>query len=214
MANGVSADAEKAARWAKAGRYAHGYADHGMGEALKIYYTRYFPLIALTAFGVAMIIAFVRAGDGPVDGWFAAWLGTYLFAISAGIGGLLYNTKRLTPQVKLGSTLSIIMPLEKEEQRALTRGINGKEPVPAEHISIARSLAIQSRKTTATWLLLAPGLIYVFGPVFSSSTSLSWFYLLILAFLVTVMAFMTRSFRRQGHFLNTTTPPPQPMRRG
>ncbi|WP_152915934.1 hypothetical protein [Arthrobacter sp. RIT-PI-e] len=202
-------EAEKAARWAKAEKYAQGYADHGMSRALTVYYTRYFPLITLTAFSSAVLIAFLRAGGGPLDWWFIGWSGTYLFALGAVIGGLTYNSKRLKPSVELGSTLSIVMPLENDEQRALTRGINGKQSVPDEHLTIARSLAVLRRKNTATGLLLGPAMTYVLAPRFSSPSpegSIDWFFLTVLTLLITTLVLSIRFFRRQGHFLTATAP--------
>ncbi len=205
-------EAERATRWAKAEKFAQGYADHGMGQALTIYYTRFFPLIALAAIGIAAAVAAITAQDRPVDWWFAAWLGSQLLAVSSAIGGITYNVKRLKPRVTLGSTLSIVMPLEKEEQQALTRGINGKESVPDEHLTIARSQAIQSRKTAATWLLVAPAFTYVFGSAFASSStffSVGWYYLVMLALMIVILVILIRSFRRQGQFLIATERPPE-----
>lgn len=204
MAGLKDPEAEKATRWAKAHRYAQGYADNGMSRALTIYYTRYFPLITLAAFGCAVAIAFLRAGEGPVDGWFIGWLGTYLFAITTALGGITYNIKRLKPTVELGSTLSIVMPLEKEEQRALTRAINGKQLIPDEHLTIARALAVQYRKTLATWLIVGPAYTYILGPAFSSPTSFNWVYLMFLVPMIIALVLGIRSFRRQGRFLTTT----------
>lgn len=199
----------KAVRWAKAEKYAQGYADHGMGRALTVYYTRYFPLITLAAFGLATVIAFLRSGGASPEWWFVGWAGIYLLALGAVIGGLIYNSKCLKPRVDLGSTISIVLPLEKDEQRALTRGIDGKQPVPHEHLIITRSLAVLRRKNTATGLLLGPGMIYVLGPGFSSFGSrgtFDWFLLVVLVFLITVLVFSIRFFRRQGRFLSTTAP--------
>lgn len=213
MADVQDLEAKKTARWAKAEKYAQGFTDRGMSRALTVYYTRFFPLITLAAIGLALGIAFIRSQGAPVDGLFAAWLSTYLFAVGTAIGGFSYNSKRLKPSVELGSTLSIVMPLEKEEQRAIMRGINGEQSVPDEHVTIARSVAVQSRKNTATMLLVGPFNAMFLGPMFSSPSmlaSVGWFYLLMFAAVIAVLIYGIRSFQRQGRFLTASAPVPDP----
>lgn len=190
-------------RWAKAERYARGYADNGMGEALRIYYTRYLPAGVLLVIIVIIIINSVLFPDEP-DRWRSTTqAGFFVFAFSALIGGLIYNAKRLRPRVELGSDLSIMFPLEKEEQKAIRRGITGKEPVPDNHLTVARAVAVQSRKSEATILLVIPAYTYFLG---QAAGSLDWVYLLLFAALVGMVILQARNFWRQGRFLAATAP--------
>lgn len=195
--------AESNDRWAKTERYARGYADNGVGEALRIYYTRYFPL------GVFLLIALVITlgpflfPDEPTDWLFAAQLGITVFGLLSLVGGLIYNAKRLRPRVELGSNLAITFPLEKEEQKYLRRAINGKEPVPDKHLQVARAVAVQTRKGLATALLVAPMYSYTIGLALGQ---LNWFYLLLVALFAGTTIFQVRDFRREGRFLQATSP--------
>jgi hypothetical protein len=164
-------------RWAKAGQYAQGYADNGMGEALRVYYTRYLPLGALAIVLLLALLGPIVIPDGPEQVPTLVQAGWFIFAITALAGGLVYNAKRLKPRVKLGSNVAITFPLEKDEQKALMRGINGKEPVPANHLSVARAAG-----------------------------HLDWVYLAFFAAFAVLAVLQVRSFRRQGRFLAATAP--------
>lgn len=50
-------------RWTRAERYARGFADNGMGEALRVYYTRYFPAGLVLYVGALILIASLLYGD-------------------------------------------------------------------------------------------------------------------------------------------------------
>ena len=144
-----------------------------------------------------------------MDWWFTTRLGILLGAIGSFIGGFIYNAKRLKPSVDLGSGPSLIMALEKDEQQALIRGVDGRQSVPDEHLTIARALAVQWRKNNATMLLTIPAYFCIFALAFSTSTS-SWYYLGMLIFPVTMLVLLVRSFHRHGRFLATTAPRTSP----
>lgn len=192
------------ARWAKAGQYAQGYADNGMGVALRVYYTRYLPLGALAIVLLLALLGPIVIPDGPQQVPTLVQAGWFIFAIAALVGGLVYNAKRLKPRVKLGSNVAITFPLEKDEQKALMRGINGKEPVPANHLTVARAVAVRSRKDAATTLLIVPAYTYFIGQAFEN---LDWVYLAFFAAFAVLAVLQVRSFRRQGRFLAATAPP-------
>lgn len=190
-------------RWAKAERYARGYADHGMGEALRIYYTRYFPLGVAVYAGVLILVGPLIFREKPTDWQLIAQGGVSSFALLAAVAGLVYNAKRLRPQVSLASDLAIVFPLDKQEQKYVKRVVNGKEPVPEDpaHLLVARSVAVQTRKNLATQLLIFPVysycLVYLLGDLY-----VFWVILTIL-FAVAVIL-LIREFRRTGHFLTST----------
>lgn len=191
-------------RWVRAERYARGFADNGMGEALRVYYTRYFPAgVILYAIVVAVIAPLLY--DGPPN-WSRVLQGSAaLFGLLAAIAGLIYNVKRVKPRAKVGRNLSITIGLEVDEQKYLRRVITGKVPAPQDSVrlAVARSVAVQSRKTQATNLLTVPLYSYCLGGLFGD---LSFVWMGITAvFLVTTILF-TREFRRTGRFLATTAP--------
>ncbi|WP_157940116.1 hypothetical protein [Arthrobacter ruber] len=192
-------------RWAKAERYAHGFADNGMGEALRVYYTRYFPAGVILYAGALALVGSLLSGDEPTNWRLVLQAGSFLFALLAAIAGLIYNSKRVKPRAELGKNLSITIGLEVDEQKYLRRAITGKEPPPQDpvRLAVARSVAVQSRKTQATNLLTVPLHSYGLGGLFED---LSFLWMGITAvFLVTTILF-AREFRQTGRFLAATAP--------
>jgi hypothetical protein len=192
------------ARWTKAERYAHGYADNGMGKALRVYYTRYLPLGTLAIVLLLSLLGPIVIPAGPDQIPTLVQAGWFIFAITALVGGLVYNTKRLKPRVELGANVAVTFPLEKDEQKALMRGINGKEPVPANHLAVARAVAVRSRKDAATTLLIVPAYTYFIGQAVGN---LDWVYLAFFVAFAVLAVLQVSSFRRQGRFLAATAPP-------
>lgn len=171
-----------------------GFADDGMGEALGVYYTRYFPVGALIIVAHVVVVSPLLFPDEPNRWKVTAQLGFFVFALCALVGGLIYNATRLKPRVELGSNLAIVLPLEKEEQKYLRRVINGQEPVPDKHLTVARAVAVQTRKGTATSLLVAPMYSYPIGAAFGQ---LTWFWIILAAVFagVTVFRYATSGVR-------------------
>jgi hypothetical protein len=192
------------ARWAKAERYAQGYADNGMGKALRVYYTRYLPLGILAIVLLLALVGPIVIPDGPEKVVTLVQAGWFIFAIAALVGGLVYNAKQLKPRVKLGSNVAITFPLEKDEQKALMRGINGKEPVPEQHLQVARASAVRGRKDAGTTLLIVPTYTYFIGQAVGN---LDWVYLAFFVAFAVLAVPQVRSFQRQGRFLAATAPP-------
>ncbi|MHA7219236.1 hypothetical protein ACX80L_10120 [Arthrobacter sp. MDT1-48-3] len=195
---------ESDGRWAKAERYARGFADNGMGEALRVYYTRYFPVgVVLYVAALTLITPFLY--DEPPQWSLVLQGGAALFGLLAAIAGLIYNAKRVKPRAELGQNLSITIGLEVDEQKYLRRVISGKKAPPQDpvRLAVARSVAVQSRKTQATNLLIEPMYSYCLGGLFGD---LSFLWMGIAAvFLITTVLF-AREFRRAGRFLATTAP--------
>ncbi|MCY0905431.1 hypothetical protein [Arthrobacter sp. H14-L1] len=80
-------------RWASAARKAQGIADNGVGEALKTYFVLYFPVGVVVLIPVGTLCGVLAFGSG-LDQWPSnLWLGSYLAAIGALVGGLVYNAK-------------------------------------------------------------------------------------------------------------------------
>ncbi|MHA7192012.1 hypothetical protein ACX80N_17145 [Arthrobacter sp. MDT2-16] len=196
--------AEANERWAKAERYAQGFADNGMGEALRVYYTRYFPAGVVLYVGALALVGSLLY-DGPPNLSLVLQGGAALFGLLAAIAGLIYNARRVKPRAELGKNLSITIGLEVDEQKYVRRVITGKEPPPQDpvRLAVARSVAVQSRKTQATNLLTVPLNSYCLGGLFGD---LSFLWMGITAvFLVTTILF-AREFRQTGRFLAATAP--------
>lgn len=190
-------------RWAKAERYARGFADNGMGEALRIYYTRYFPIGVLLYIGALALVGSLLSGDEPAEWGFILQVGALLFALLAAIAGLIYNAKRIKPRAELGRNLSITIALEVDEQKYVKRVISGKEPPPKDpvRLAVARSVAVQNRKNYATNLLVAPMYSYCLGSI---PGNLTIFWVIIVAMFVAATLLFVREFRRAGRFLAAT----------
>lgn len=151
--------AESNDRWAKAARRAQCIADNGLGEALKTYYTLYFPI------GLPVLILLGAGGTALFSG--LAWMnplnlqfGFILAALGALFGGLLYNAKKVRPAADLG-LVSVTMSLESHEQKHVRRQILGKTKAETEHLEVTRAAAVQQRKNVATQLLILPMLVLV-----------------------------------------------------
>ncbi|MHA7145142.1 hypothetical protein ACX80U_10535 [Arthrobacter sp. TmT3-37] len=194
------------ARWAKAGRYAQGFADNGIGEALRIYYTRYFPAGVVLYIGALALVGTLLSGDNPIEWGFIVQVGALLFALFAAIAGFTYNAKRIKPRAELGKNLSITIGLEVDEQMYVKRVISGKEPPPQDPVRliVARSVAVQVRKTNATNLLVVPMYSYCLGSI---PGALFFFWIIIVAVFLLAAVLLFRDFRRAGRFLAATAPP-------
>ena len=192
-------------RWSRAGRYARWFADNGIGEALRVYYTRYFPAGIILYAAVLALVGVLVSGGGPVEWLLVIQLGISIGGLLGIIAGLIYNTKRLKPRVEVGKNLSITFPLERDEQKYVKRVINGKEPAPEDpvRLTVARAFAVQTRKNTATFLLIAPLYICL---VADGLTGMPIFWIIVAAVFAVGITLMVKEFRRAGRFLTITAP--------
>jgi hypothetical protein len=208
MSGIVDLMAESNDRWADAMRRAQGVEDNGLGEAVKTYYTRYFPagfLILVAAGTIGGTLAF----PGTTERWptFLAF-GFLLGFLGALIGGLVYNAKKVVPAAKLGR-IDVLLSLENEEKKQVRRQITGKAPIDPEHLSVTRAAAVQARKGLATQLLLAPWYPLVFIPqamnlAFRGDSLFAWLMAIGVGVIVAGVGFLVRDFRRAGRFLTHT----------
>ncbi len=191
-------------RWAKATRRAQGIADLGLGDALKTYYTRYFPagVIILVAAGtVGGILAF---GGAPADWPSFLVFGFFLGVLGAAIGGLIYNAKKIAPAVEPGR-IDVLLSLEDEERKDIRRQILGKTPVDPDHLVVSRAAAVQLRKNLATQLIWMSALPLVFIPQGIRGAGLiSWLMAAGVVVLVIGAMVAVRDFQRAGRFLART----------
>ncbi len=193
--------AEPRDRWAKAEQHSHGVTDNGLGSALRRYYTHYFPIGALIILGLTITGGYLLAGDGPIHWQRTLSLAAILAGFASIIGSTIYERDHLTPSVHLGSSNDLLSLLEKDGSKELIRVINGKAPIDAGHLTVARAVAIQQRKKTASTLLGAPAFLPILSLI---GTPLGWFSVALMAALLIVTMRFIRNFRRQGRFLATT----------
>ena len=189
---------EPPSRWVTAARRASGVRDNGMGEALRTYYTRYFPVGAVLLLALGSGGSYLLFGDEQT-----AWqphleFGVILTSTGCLVGGLIYNAKRLKPKAELG-TVSVLLSLNKPDQEWVKRQIAGKEEPDLEHLAVVRAAAVQMRKVHATWLLILPFYGYVIGTL-----ERWWLVVPACALLFTGAVLLARDFRRQGRFLSRT----------
>ncbi|WP_045730417.1 hypothetical protein [Pseudarthrobacter chlorophenolicus] len=198
--------AGSADRWAKAERRAEGIADKGLDQAVKRYFTTYFP--------TGMVLLFVvGAGVGLLlfQGEWAASL-SYLFAgialayLGAIAGGIVYNAKVIGPAVEMGR-INVLMSLQPHEQKQLRREILGKIPATPEHLVVKRAAAVRERKGLATQLILIiPILELQFLVQLLNSRNSTWWWLIVLVGTAVTLAIAVpiREFRALGRFLTDT----------
>lgn len=200
--------AESNDRWAKAKRRAQGIEDNGLGDALKTYYTRYFPagfLILVTAGTIGGTLAF----PGIRERWptFLAF-GLVLGFLGALIGGLVYNAKKVVPAANVGR-IDVLLSLASEEQKQVHRQITGKAPLDPEHLAVTRAAAVQVRKRLATQLFLQPLFPLIFIPqgmnfALRGDTAVAWLMAIGAGVAVVGVGLLVRDFRRAGRFLTQT----------
>ncbi|MGC7152355.1 hypothetical protein ACJJV6_18220 [Arthrobacter nitrophenolicus] len=196
-------------RWAYAAKRAQGLSDDGLGEAVKTYYTRYFPagLVLLLAAGtVGGMLAF----PGLRGDW-ASFLvfGFFLAAVGVLIGGLVYNSKKVVPAARSGR-VDVLLSLEGEERKQIRREIAGKTEVDPQHLVVSRGAAVQQRKGLATQLVIqAPLFPLVFTPqavnfALRGDIVAAWVMTVGVVAAVIAAGLFVRDFRRAGRFLART----------
>lgn len=188
-------------RWATAEHHSRGVTDNGLSAALHTYYTRYFPAGVFIIMALTITGGYLLAGGGPVHWQRTLSLGAILVGFAGLVGGTIYERERLAPSAHLGSASNLLSLLEEEEGKALMRGINGKGTIEAEHLTVARAVAVQQRKKTASTLLGTPCFCFLFSSV---GTPAGWFAVALVPAVLIITAVFIRDFRRQGRFLAIT----------
>jgi len=200
--------AESNERWTVAMRRAEGVQDNGLGEAIRTYYTRYFPLGLALSIAVGAVIGALIFPDTADNGPILLALGISLAACTALIGGLIYNAKKVVPAVQPGR-IDVLLSLESDERKRIRRQIAGKAPLDTEHLPVVRAAAVQLRKNVATQLLVQPMIPLFFIPqavnfARRGDSPFGWFMAIGAAVLVIGLGFLARDFRRAGRFLVIT----------
>jgi hypothetical protein len=190
-------------RWEDAVRRAQGLADNGAGQALRRYYTIYFPI------GLVLLIAIGVVVTDTVFGNEVEWPeslsgGIILAGIGALIGGLIYNARRIAPAMEAGR-IGVVMSLRDDERKLIRRQVLGKEPIVSEHLSVARGFAVQTRKGLATQIVLLPMLPLVLIPqALRMDTFIWWLTAIALVTQVLASVIAVHQFLQAGRFLDAT----------
>ena len=195
---GAGKAADPPSHWVAAERWAAVVRDHGIDEALRIYYTRYLPV------GVPLLLALGSLlGQLVVGGGWEKWpvhfrFGVLAMVIGCGIGGWIYTKKRMASRVELGWG-EVLIALNSSDKKAVLRQIGGKAPVDRNRLVVARAVAVQQRWGIATGLLYVPCFLTVFG----YGPGLRWT-IPVGLLAVAAVYIMVRDFRRYGRFLRET----------
>jgi hypothetical protein len=207
--------AESNERWAQATKRAHGLADHGLGEAVKVYYTRILPGGVIVLVMIGSVVAVLAFG-----GSFGDWpsyipFGVMLAGVGAMIGGLIFNSKKVVPAADYGN-VDVTLSLTSEERKHVRRQIAGRATVVPEHLTVTRGAAVQMRKALATQLLIMPFYPLVFIPQALNTAGrdnpFAWFFVCVILLLLIGIIFLVRDFGRSGRFLARTAEQPSGMR--
>ncbi|MFF1880198.1 hypothetical protein ACFVVC_01850 [Pseudarthrobacter sp. NPDC058196] len=198
-------------RWTEAMRRAKGIQDNGLGDAIRTYYTRYFPPILVVSVAVGSAVGALAFPDIAHDGRTLAGFGIALAALSALIGGLIYNAKKVVPAAQSGR-IDVLISLEDDERKHVRRQIAGKAPLDTAHLPLIRAAAVQLRKNLATALLVQPMMPLFFVPqalnfAAHGDSLFGWAMTVGAAVLLTGIGFLIRDFRRAGRFLMNTQQP-------
>lgn len=196
-------------RWASATRRAQGLTDKGLGDAVRIYYTRFFPIGLLVLLLLGTLIGTFAFRAEPAEWPRFLVFGCFLAALGAAIGGFVYNAKRVRPAADVGR-IDVLLSLESHEQKHLRRQILGKAPLEPEHLAVARGAAVQIRKGLATQLVLAPIYPLAFIPqavnfMMRGDTVIGWVMAVWVVALFVGAGLLVRDFRRAGRFLERTS---------
>ncbi|WP_320536618.1 hypothetical protein [Pseudarthrobacter sp. IC2-21] len=200
--------AESNERWTEAIRRAQGIQDNGLGEAMKTYYTRYFPVALVLSAAAGTVIGALIFPDAPEGRPTFLAFGIVLGAIVVLISGLIYNAKKVAPAAQVGR-IDVLVSLEPDERKRVRRQIAGKAPLDQEHLPVIRAAAVQLRKNLATLLLIQPMIPLVFVPqalnfATRGDSLFGWVMTIGAAVLVIGLGFLARDFRRAGRFLALT----------
>jgi hypothetical protein len=199
MAGTFGEGAERPSRWGAAERRSAPVRDNGIGEALRIYYTRYLLI------GIPLLLALGTAGsyllfDDGRNRWdLHFFIAVSLMIVGCWIGGWVYRAKRMKSRVELGWG-EVLIALNKSDRKLLLRQIAGKDPVDPKRLAVARAVVVQLRETNATVLLYLPVAVTFLGPA-----RRAWWYAIPMGILLGVFFYTSiRDFRRQGRFLEKT----------
>jgi hypothetical protein len=205
MARMTDADTEAADRWAKATRIAEGITDYGISKALRPYFLVYLPLGVLVLTGIGYLILALIFGN--VGEEWPEYLGAGLMLAGIGviIGGFVYASKKVKPEVRPQRGQALVW-LEKPEQKRIRKQIYGRIPPVPEELTVARGAAVQLRQGLAQGLLLIPGYLLIFVPQLVSARDgfLGVLWISLLGLLVAVAIVTVWQFHQTTRFLERT----------
>jgi hypothetical protein len=207
--------AESNERWAQATKRAQGLADRGLGEAVKTYYTRFWPGGVFVLVVIGSVVAALAFGGSLGDWPSYLAFGFMLAGLGTMIGGLVFNSKKVVPAADYGN-VDVTLSLTSEERKHVRRQIAGKAKVVPEHLAVTRGAAVQMRKALATQLLILPCYPLVFIPQALNSAGrddpFTWVFVVAVFLLMIGTTFVVRDFGRAGRFLVWTAEQPSGMR--
>ena len=187
-------------------------ADKGLGDAVTVHTTRFFPIRLPVLLLVGTVPGTLAFGAEPAQAAVLA-SGCLLALLGAAIGGFVYNAKRVRPAAAVGR-IDVLLSLESHEQKHLRSQVLGKVPLEPEHLVVARGAAVQMRKGLATQLVLAPIYPLAFIPqavnfIGRGDAVIGWVMAAFVGALFIGLGLLIRDFRRTGAFLERTAASPE-----
>lgn len=212
--------AEANQRWLRAADRARDVEDLGLGPAVKVYYTRFFPVLAFVCLALGAGVGLLTGEGGPPDLLLVLSMGCAFAMLGALVGGLVYNSKRIAPAVQL-SSVDVLYVLTDAERKHINRQIAGRAALDHVHLPVVRAGAIQLRKGLATQLVVMPAYAFlIVGQTASLAIreDLPWLPGAMLVVGGALAALLVRDFKRTGRMVALTAgkewPEPDPSHRG
>lgn len=201
----TDADAETAARWAKVTRIAEGITDYGIGRAVRAYFLLYLPVGVIVLTGIGFLISVLIFGNIREQWPLPLVMGLFLSSMGTLVGGLVYASKRVNPQVRPQRSGALIW-LEKYEQKKIRKQIYGRIPPVQEQLAVARGAAVQIRQSLALQLLIAPGyMLMAAGQLLNAPDSfLNAIWISLFGIFLAVYVMTIWQFHQTGRFLERT----------
>lgn len=194
-------------RWAQAAKRAQGLADNCLGAAVKVYYTRFWPVGVTVLVAVGSMVSALAFGFSYGEWPSYITFGFMLAGLGTMIGGLIFNSKKVVPAAEYGN-VDVTLSLTDEERKHVRRQVAGKAAVVPEHLTVTRGAAVQMRKALATHLLIMPFYPLVFIPQAINSAGrndpFGWVFVAAVSLFLIASIFLIRDFRRSGRFLART----------
>lgn len=199
--------AEANQRWLRAMDRARDVEDLGLGPAVKAYYIRYLPVLALVCLALGAGVGLLMGEGSPPDRLLVLSMGCAFAMLGTLVGGLVYNSKRIAPAVRL-SSVDVLYVLSDAERKHINRQIAGRAALDRGHLPVVRAGAIQLRKGLATQVIMMPPYVFlIVGQTASLAIreDLPWLPGAMLVVGGALAALLIRDFKRTGRMVALTS---------
>lgn len=147
-------------------------------------------------------------GEGsPLDLLYVLLVGFVVAMLGSIVAGIIYNSKRIAPAVRL-SSVDVLYMLTDAERKHINRQIAGRAALDHVHLPVIRAGAIQLRKGLATQLIFMPAYAFFIAVQTASLAireDLLWLPGAMLVVGVALVALLVRDFKRTGRMVAMTS---------